>query len=93
LSAPDGSKIFWNEQHGTKQALLLGDKNAASPATIDSGGEYTAYGWFTNSYLLLSRAGTGLYILPVSGEAASGPPIKVADYFQKATPISYGGGF
>ncbi len=94
LASPDGTKSFWNDQVKTKQALLVGDRSASNPVTIASAGEYAAYGWYTADYLLLSRAGSGLYIVPVSGISSNGGPIKVGDYYQPVlTPSSYGGGF
>jgi hypothetical protein len=94
LPSPDGIKSFWNDQVKTKQALLVGDKSAANPVTIASAGEYTAYGWYTADYLLLSRAGSGLYIVPSSGISSNGGPLKIGDYYQPvAAPTSYGGGF
>jgi hypothetical protein len=94
LPSPDGIKSFWSDQVNSKQALLVGDKSATNPATIASAGEYTAYGWYTADYLLLSRAGSGLYIVPASGISSNGGPLKIGDYYQPvAAPTSYGGGF
>jgi hypothetical protein len=92
--SPDSTKNFWNDVAAGKQSLLIGDKNAASPTTVASAGEYTAYGWYTGQYLLLSRAGSGLYIMPVETTGMTGTPMKITDYYQPVVaPSAYGGGF
>jgi hypothetical protein len=92
--SPDSTKNFWNDVVAGKQSLLIGDKNAASPTTVASAGEYTAYGWYTSQYLLLSRAGSGLYIMPVETTGMTGTPMKITDYYQPVVaPSAYGGGF
>jgi len=94
LLSPDGNKTFWTDTKVGKPNLMLGDKNGGSPTTLSSGSEYTAYGWYTEKYLLYSRAGSGLYIAPFTGATSVSSPVKVSDYAQKVTaPASYGGGF
>lgn len=94
LQSPDSSKTFWSEPKGNRQTLQLAGKNAASPSPLLSNSEYDAYGWYGSQYLLLSRAGGALYIIPVTGIVANSSPVKISNYYQPAqSVVSYGGGF
>ncbi|MEO7364396.1 MAG: hypothetical protein ABIV43_02715, partial [Candidatus Saccharimonadales bacterium] len=91
LPSPDGLKTAWSTVSG-KPGLMVGDKNGSNPTSV-SGGEYGAYGWYGSKYILLSRGGSSLYILPL-GEGKNYTPTKVGDYSQQQiAPASYGGGF
>jgi hypothetical protein len=94
LQSPDATRAFWNDIVSGSQKLLLGDKNAGASTPLSSAGDYTAYGWYTAQYLLLSRAGTGLYVIPVTGLGSSRAPLKAGDYYQAPQSVNgYGGGF
>jgi hypothetical protein len=79
-----GSQTFWSEPRDGKYALVLGDSNGASPKTIQNLSDYSAYGWYTDNYLLVTKSASELYIMDTHGD----PAIKVTD-FQPA----YGGGY
>ncbi len=93
--SPDGgSKTLWSEPRGSRLALLLGDRAAATPNPLIASGEYSAYGWYSTQYLLLSRAGNGLYIIPASGLPKDSAPLKIANYSQPSqSAAAYGGGY
>lgn len=94
LASPDGTKTFWNDDLAGRQNLILGDKNAGNPNPLGKAGDYVAYGWYGSQYLLLSRAGSGLYVVPSASLSSNGAPVKIANYYQPSTaPNGYGGGF
>lgn len=90
LASPSGSKTFWTEQRDGRDTFFVGDaagNNAKQVAVLD---EYQVYGWYTDDYLLVSKKGSELYILPVSG----GTPLKVTDYHKPQISYrGYGGGY
>ena len=79
-----GSQTFWSEPRDGKYALVLGDSNGASPKTIANLSDYSAYGWYTDNYLLVTKSASELYIMDTHGD----PAIKVTD-FQPAYGVGH----
>lgn len=76
--SPSGNNTFWSTMRDGQNALLVGDANGSNGNTIDSLTSYAAYGWYTDNYVLVSKGGNTLYIMPVGG----GKTTKIADYLQ-----------
>jgi hypothetical protein len=56
--------------------------------------DYSPYGWFSDSYTLVSKNASELYIMPTSGPAKSRQPLKITDYYKPAqTYVGYGYGY
>lgn len=90
LLSPSGNKTLWSESRDGKLSVLVGDGNGQNAKTILAAGDYTAYGWFGDEYVLLSKNKSELYIL----NAAGGTPIKVSDYHKPDfSSIGYGYGY
>lgn len=90
LLSPSGTQSFWSEVRDGKEALLVGDKTAASGKQVASLSNYTPYGWYTDKYLLVSRNGSELYIMGAGG----GSELKVSDYYKQTLVYpGYGGGY
>jgi len=79
-----GSQTFWSEPRDGKYALVLADGSGANPKTIANLSDYSAYSWYTDNYLLVTKGNSELYVMDTHGD----PAIKVTD-FQPA----YGGGY
>jgi hypothetical protein len=80
-TSPNGQYTFWTESRDGQDAMFVGDANAGNAkqvATLDS---FVPYGWDTNGYLLVSKGGSQLYILPVGGLTTGKQPMKVSDYY------------
>lgn len=76
--SPSGNQAFWSALRDGKFSLFVGDQNGNNSKTIAGLTDYTAYGWYTDAYVLLSSTkGNGLYIMPSTG----GAPLKVSDYY------------
>lgn len=88
LLSPAGSQTFWAEQRDGKNALFIGDKNAAQGKQIASLSEYAPYGWFSDSYILLTKKGSELYITTTAMNPDK-PPLKITDYYKPA--LNYAG--
>ncbi len=96
LVSPSGSQTFWSQPRDGKNSLLIGDDNAASQKTIASLSDYAAYGWYSDSYLLVSKHSSELYILPVTTTTTgvAQPALKITDYYKPAqTYAGYGYGY
>lgn len=90
LLSPSGNKTLWSESRDGKLSVLVGDGNGQNAKTILAAGDYTAYGWFGDEYVLLSKNKSELYIL----NAAGGAPLKVSDYHKPDfSSIGYGYGY
>ena len=91
VQSPDGKRLFWSEQRDGRQAFFVGNTDAQDNKQVATEDEdAVVYGWYGNDYLLLSRKGSELYILPVAG----GAPLKVADYHKPQLSYrGYGGGY
>lgn len=90
LESPDGKRTFWSEQRDGRATFFVGDlagENGKQVGIIDEG---QVYGWYEDGYLLVSKKGSELYIMPVDG----GTPFKVADYHKPQLSYrGYGGGY
>lgn len=90
LLSPSGNQTFWAEQRDGKNTLFVGNADGSSPKQIASLSDYNAYGWYTDNYLLVSKSGSELYIMP----AAGGNALKITDYYKPAVNYNgYGGGY
>jgi len=74
--SPSGNQVFWSEPRDGKNALILADNTGANAKTILNLSNYSAFGWYSEDYLLLSKNGNELYISDLHGAN----PIKVTDY-------------
>lgn len=84
LISPSGSQTFWSELRDGKKSLFIGDQNAGGPKLINSTGDYTAYGWYSDNYLLVSYSGSELYIMAADSSSATNP-LKITDYYKPTT--------
>lgn len=90
LVSPSGQSTFWGDVRDGKNALFVGDYSASNAQQIANLSDYSPYGWFTDSYLLVQKSGSELYIMPTSG----GTPLKVSDYYKPQYALyGYGGGY
>lgn len=91
LISPSGTKTFWYEPRDGKNTLFVGDKNAENQKEIASLSEYQPYGWFGDEYILVSKAGSELYI---STPSKVSDPLKVSDYHKPNNSFTgYGYGY
>jgi hypothetical protein len=94
LVSPAGTQTFWTELRDGKNALLIGDASGGKSKQIGSFSEYTPYGWYSDNYVLVSKNGSELYIMPAGGLAAGYQPTKVSDYYKLSQSIQgYGYGY
>ncbi len=94
LLSPSGQSTFWYEPRDGKNTLFTGTSDGSGSKEIASLSEYITYGWFTDDYLLVSKNGSELYILPTTGVGAKGQILKISDYHKPAINfLGYGGGY
>jgi len=90
LESPSGKQTFWSESRDGKNTLFIGDQNGETSKQIATLSDYSPYGWYTDSYLLVSKDADELYVMPVTG----GTPLKITDYHKPAQNFyGYGGGY
>ena len=94
LVSPSGSQTFWTASQNGQSALFVGDANAQHSRQLSGLSDYQPYGWFSDSYLLLSKGGTDLYIAPAAGLKAGQQPTKISYYYQPIVKYpNYGYGY
>ena len=76
LSSPSGKQSLWVQPKSGQNNLLVGDAGAQNASTVLANTAFSAYGWATNQYLLISKTGA-LYSIGIGG----GTPIKIANYY------------
>jgi hypothetical protein len=90
LVSPGANQVFWSDQRDGKNTLFVGDKDAKNSKQLASLSDYSAYGWYTDNYVLVSKNGSELAIMPATG----GTPYKISDYYKAAANFSgYGYGY
>lgn len=95
LLSPSGDKTFWTDPRDGKNTLLIGDQDAGAGTQIASLSDFSAYGWYSDDYILLSKNGSELYIA-AAGKAfsAANQPLKVTNYHKpQITYYGYGSGY
>ncbi len=94
LLSPSGTQTFWTELRDGKNTLFIGDSNADHQKQIVSLSDYAPYGWYGDSYTLVSKNNSELYIMPGSGGSTKKPPLKITDYYKPAQAFAgYGYGY
>ncbi len=94
LISPNGEHTFWAESRDGKNALFVGNKNGDEGQQLAAQSEYKAYGWLTDSYLLLQKNDSELYITTKDAIKAGGQPLKTSDYHKPLySPLGYGSGY
>lgn len=93
LLSPSGEKTFWYEPRDGKNTLLVGDKSGENGKELATLSDYTPYGWYTDDFLLVSKGGSELYIVPSANPDFS-KALKVTDYHKPNIVYrGYGGGY
>lgn len=94
LVSPGGSTVFWGEPRDGKSTLFTANLQLEKPKQLASGSEFSAYGWFTDNYILMSKGGSELYIVASGGFNSDNAPLKIADYHKPARTFEgYGYGY
>lgn len=90
ILSPSGAKTTWYEYRDGKYVILTGDAaGEQEKQIISSSDSLSAYGWFGNDYILLSKNGSELFIADAGGAA---DPLKITDY-HKVYFGAYGYGY
>jgi hypothetical protein len=90
LLSPSGNQTFWQVPTDGKNNLFIGNADGDNGKQIATLSDYSMYGWFSDNYLLVSKDGSELYVMPVNG----GAPIKMSDYYATSQSFSsYGSGY
>jgi hypothetical protein len=91
LLSPSGNKTFWSEPRDGKNTLFVGDGEGLGAKQIATLSDYNTYGWYTDSYILVSKSSSELYVMDNAGKQAA---VKISDYHKPAqTFTGYGGGY
>ncbi len=94
LLSPSGQNTFWYEPRDGKNTLFTGNQAGQNGKEIATLSEYIPYGWYSDDYLLVSKAGSELYILPSTGTIDKEQILKITDYHKPATSFAgYGYGY
>lgn len=92
LQSPSGSKTLWSESRDGKNTIFVGDDEGKGEQSVAAIEGSQVFGWFTDDYVLVSKKGSELYILPST--AGSNKSLKITDYYKPDYSISgYGGGY
>lgn len=92
LISPASENTFWSEPRDGKNTLLVGNARGGDGKEIASLTDYKPYGWYSDNYVLVSKNGSELYILPSNGTGSTGQLIKITDYHKPSTTF-YGYGY
>lgn len=90
LISPTATQTFWSDFRDGRNVLLIGDNAGNNEKELPTKGNYAAYGWYTGSYLLVSKDNSQLYAMSSAGLPEGTQPIKVTDYYKPAGYPGYG---
>lgn len=72
-------QYIWDEPTNGANQVLVSDAGLRNKQLLTEPGEFHAFGWFGNEYVLLSSGGSELFILPAD-PSLKAVPQKVVDY-------------
>lgn len=78
LLSPNGTNTFWTEPRDGKNTLFLGNPDGGDEKEYARLSEYVPYGWYGEDYLLVSKGGSELFIMPRTPSEVK--PYKITDY-------------
>ena len=91
LLSPSGNKTLWTKFADGQNTPFTGAASANNAQIVSSATGYSAYGWFTDNYILVSQNSSSLYIMKSDG---SGKPFKITNYYKSDISYNgYGGGY
>lgn len=80
----NGQRTAWSESRDGKYSLFVGAADAANPREILNLSEYAVYGWFADDYVLLTKNGSEMFIMPAEGLSGRAQVIKISDYHKSS---------
>lgn len=95
LVSPSDKATFWVESRDGKNTLFIGTADGSGGKDIAKLSEFSPYGWYGDDYLLVSKKGSELYIMPVTGTKDDATNVvKITDYHRPAYGFEgYGYGY
>lgn len=85
IPSPDGKKWLWSEGPAGKQVVKVGTLNEKEEPHVVGIGNFSAYGWVTDNYIILSRGDNEIFALADDGVfSAQVLPLRTTEY-QKPT--------
>jgi hypothetical protein len=82
LISPSGKQTFWSELRDGKNVLFTGDSGTQNKQQVAPAGDFAPYGWHSDTYLLLAKNSSELYIMPANGLGPHEQPYKITDYYK-----------
>jgi hypothetical protein len=96
IVSPTGKHTFWTDFRDGKNLFFVGDDAGKNGKQFNGSSEdYSAYGWYTDDYVLVTRKNSELQIMPASGlpKGVEGA-FKISDYYKPNYSIrGYGYGY
>jgi hypothetical protein len=92
LLSPSGTQTLWAD--AMNKALTIGDNTAMRAKQVGHLNGYTPYGWYGESFVLVTLEDNNIYIVAPNDINSVKKPFKVSSYFKAATTYpGYGYGY
>jgi hypothetical protein len=92
--SPTGKKTLWSDFRDGKNVFFVGDGKGENGTQIGASDEFTVYGWFSDDYLLITKKGSEMRILPADGlNGDLNAALKVTDYYKPSNYYQRGFGY
>ena len=75
---------LWDESVNGAYQSYVADADLKSRRAVGPAGDFRAYGWYGDDYVLLSRNDSELYIMPLTADGQAAPQ-KITDYHRPPT--------
>lgn len=81
--SPSGKRTLWSDFRDGKNVFFVGDSAGENGKQIGQSEDFSVYGWFTDDYILLTKKGSELRIMPADGlKDGAEASTKVSDYYK-----------
>lgn len=94
LLSPSAQYTLWTDSRDGKTVVFVGNKDGKDEKTVAAFSEFTPYGWYSDEYVLVTKKGSELYVMPRSGAKDEHGLLKISDYHKPDRSFAgYGGGY
>jgi len=93
--SPSGNKTLWSDYRDGQYVFFVGDGSGKNGQQIGEAEDYTPYGWYGDDYILLTKKGSEMRIMPVAGLGGDlEKSLKISNYYKPNDyPRGYGYGY
>jgi hypothetical protein len=83
IVSPTDKRTLWADFRDGKNVMFVGDESGENGKQIGASEDYNSYGWYTDDYVLVTKKGSEMHIMPAAGlDGGLDASLKISDYYK-----------